>query len=192
MWRPTPLAAMPPRGPPGQLCTSPLPHLPRPPGSTPRCTRSPQTPQASGARSGERWFQVQWDSTTAELPITVNELLPILLADILWGRAWRNHQVVRWCATAIIRQWSPVFAPALASTRVSCTHLIPRYINTHTNHLADDLSRNRVLSFLSKVPQVCPYLTLIPQDVISLLLDPQADWTSRRWQARFRDTLLKA
>ena len=101
-------------------------------------------------------------------------------------------ETTRWCATAIIRQWSPVFAPALASTRVSCTHLIPRYINTHTNHLADDLSRNRVLSFLSKVPQVCPYLTLIPQDVISLLLDPRADWTSRRWQALFRDTLLKA
>ena len=44
-----------------------------------------------GAWSGERWFQVQWDSTTAALPITVKELLPILLAGILWGRAWRNH-----------------------------------------------------------------------------------------------------
>ena len=71
-------------------------------------------------------------------------------------------------------------------------HLVPRYINTHANHLADDLSRNRVLSFLSKVPRVCPYPTLVPWDVISLLLDPRADWTSRPLQAQFRDTLLKA
>ena len=31
-------------------------------------------------------------------------------------------------------------------------HFTPRYIDTDANHLADDLSRNHVLSFLSKVP----------------------------------------
>ena len=66
-------------------------------------------------------------------------------------------ETTRWCATAIIRQWSPVFAPALASTRVLCTHLIPRYINTHTNHLADDLSRNRVLQGTTGVPLPNPH-----------------------------------
>ena len=38
---------------------------------------------------------VQWDGTTQELPITVKELLPILLAGILLGKSWRSHRVLR-------------------------------------------------------------------------------------------------
>ena len=37
------------------------------------------------------WFQVQWNPTTFELPITVKELLPILIAGIVWGPSWYGH-----------------------------------------------------------------------------------------------------
>ena len=118
----------------------------------------------------------------------------------LWGRAWRNHQVVCHCDNQVVvaclhsrsskHKGLMHLLRNLAFIEASHGfHLMPLYINTHTNYLADYLSRNRVLSFLSKV---CPYPTLVPRDGISLLLDPRANWTSRRWQARFRDTLLKA
>jgi hypothetical protein len=68
-------------------------------------------------------------------------------------------------------------------------HLVPRYIDTHANHLADDLSRDRVLSFLSKVPQASPRPVPVPQHLISLLLNPQADWVHPRWREQFKSTL---
>ena len=38
-------------------------------------------------------------------------------------------------------------------THLGC-HLYGQYIDTDSNHLADDLSQNRAFSFLSKVPSV--------------------------------------
>ncbi len=61
-------------------------------------------------------------------------------------------------------------------------HIDSIYIDTHSNHLADDLSRNRLSSFLLKVPHAdtSPSLPLM-----DLLLDQQADWTSRAWRTQF-------
>ena len=112
-----------------------------------------------GAYLGVNWFMVQWDGTTQELPITVKELLPILLAGVLWGKSWRNHQVLCLCDNqAVVACIHPprssrhkglmhllrnlVFVEAYHGF-----HLMPHYINTHANHLADDLSRDRALSF---------------------------------------------
>ena len=45
--------------------------------------------------------------------------------------------------------WNLVFIKAY-----HCFQFVPRHISTHANHIADDLSRDRVSSFLSKVPQI--------------------------------------
>ena len=58
-------------------------------------------------------------------------------------------------------------------------YIHPQYIDTHSNHLADDLSHNHALSFLSKVPQASRTLTPVAPGLVDLLLDPQADWSSR-------------
>ena len=68
-------------------------------------------------------------------------------------------------------------------------HFMPRYIDTRANHLEDDLSRNRAISFLSKVPQASPQPTLVPRDLVGLLLDPQADWIFPQWREQFKSTL---
>ena len=67
------------------------------------------------------------------------------------------------------------------------------YIDTHSNHLADDLSRNNVLSFLTKVPSADsqPPTPTLP-DLLSLLLNPQADWISQQWRQRFSAIFRKA
>ena len=57
--------------------------------------------------------------------------------------------------------------------------LAPKYINTHANHLADDLSRDNLSSFLLKVPQAYQTPSLVPAELVDLLLDQQAKWTSQ-------------
>ena len=64
-------------------------------------------------------------------------------------------------------------------------HLYPTYINTRLNHLADDLSRDNLLSFLSKVPEASRDPSPVPGPLLDLLLDPHADWTSPIWHHRF-------
>ena len=83
-------------------------------------------------------------------PITVKELLPILLAGILWGQIWRNHRVLCHCDNQAVvsclrsrtskqkgMMHNLVFIEAHHGF-----HFVPHYIDIRANHLADDLSRN--------------------------------------------------
>ena len=47
-----------------------------------------------GAWHAHSWFQLQWDERSAPLPIMVKELLPIVLAVVVWGLRWGNHRVI--------------------------------------------------------------------------------------------------
>ncbi len=64
-------------------------------------------------------------------------------------------------------------------------HLVGEYIETFNNDLADDLSRNNLVSFLSKVPSADNHPTPISPQLLDLLLNPQADWVSEQWRSRF-------
>ena len=66
-------------------------------------------------------------------------------------------------------------------------HLRPQYINTKVNHLADDLSRNNLPSFLTMVPRAAREPVPLPVPLLSLLLDPEVDWISPRWRRLFND-----
>ena len=67
-------------------------------------------------------------------------------------------------------------------------YLSPQYISTGDNHLADDLSRDNLSSFLSKVPHADRQATPLPSHLVELLLDPATDWTSQRWLRLFSGT----
>ena len=62
--------------------------------------------------------------------------------------------------------------------------LQPVYIQSAANDLADDLSRNKLSSFLLKVPQA-GMATSLPTALVSLLLDQSQDWTSPTWLRQF-------
>lgn len=112
---------------------------------------------ASGLGGCRAWSGTA-DSTSAGLPITTKELLPILVAGIVWGTAWRGCRVQCLCDNQAV-----VACLRSCSSRHNCMmrllrnllfneahfgfHLHPHYLDTHANHLADDLSRNHVLSF---------------------------------------------
>lgn len=67
-------------------------------------------------------------------------------------------------------------------------YLQPQYISTTHNHLADDLSRNLLSSFLSKVDKADRHPTALPPGLVTLLINPEIDWTSPLWRLQFRST----
>ena len=57
-----------------------------------------------------------------------------------------------------------------AEARLQCS-LAPTYIETKANHLADDLSRNNISSFLFKVPSAKKHPSPVSAPLLDLLLD---------------------
>ena len=149
-----------------------------------------------GAWYHSSWFQVPWDGRSQLLPIACKELIPIILVCATWGHQWGGHRVVCHCdnqvVVACLRSRTSKHKGLMHLLRClvfveayfDC-HLYPTYINTRLNHLADDLSRDNLLSFLSKVPEASRDPSPVPDPLLDLLLDPHADWTSPIWHHRF-------
>ena len=74
---------------------------------------------------------------------------------------------------------------AFVEAQIDCS-LYPVYIDTKANHLADSLSRDNVHVFLSKVPSADTQPSPVSQQLLDLLLNQEADWTSQNWRQHFR------
>lgn len=152
-----------------------------------------------GAVWGRLWFQLQWDASSHHLSIAEKELIPIILAFAVWGAGWQDHQVICHCDNQVVvacLQSRSSRHPGImhllrclvfVEARRRC-HLQPVYIDTRSNHLADDLSRNNHSSFLSKVPGASRVPSPVPFHLLEVLLDQQADWTSTPWLHLFSST----
>ena len=102
------------------------------------------------------------------------------------GGGGGSHQVVYLCdhqaAVACLRSGTSCVPHvmhmlrtlAFVEARLSFS-IIPQYIDTRSNHLADDLSWNLLPSFLSKVPHANCQAMQLPMD---LLVDLTLDWVS--------------
>ena len=149
-----------------------------------------------GAWHHRSWFQLQWDSRSHTLSIPEKELISIILAVATWGNAWAGHHIICHCdnqvVVACLRSRTSKVPGIMhllrclvfVEARQGC-FLHPVYIDTKANLLADALSRNNLPLFLSKVPNANLQPTPIPHHLLDLLLDPQSDWTSRRWNLQF-------
>ena len=126
-----------------------------------------------GAWYGNSWFQIPWTGVSIEHSIVVKELIPILVAGVIWGCEWTGHRVICHCdnqaVVACLRSRTSRHKVVMHLLRTLVfveahfeTQICPQYINTHANHLADDISRNNVFSFLSKVPSAHPYPSIVP------------------------------
>ena len=129
----------------------------------------------------------------------VKELLPIVLACTVWGQEWASSCMCCLCdnleVVACLRShtsqdrhcmhmlWTLAFVEARHTFSLQ-----PQYISTTDNHLADDLSRDKLASFLTKVTTA----TRLPTLLVDLLLDPSLDWTSPCWLLQFSDIFRKA
>ena len=150
-----------------------------------------------GAWHQNSWFQLQWDVRSRDLSIAEKELIPIVLAAATWGGAWHGRQVLCHCdnqvVVACLRSRTSKQKGVMQLLRCFVFveahfgfYLYPSYIGTKANHLADDLSRNNLCSFLSKVPSADCYPAPVSFPLLDLLLDPQADWTSPSWHRQFK------
>ncbi len=157
----------------------------------------------AGAWHRESWFQIQWGPRSQALSIAEKELVPIILACDTWGSTWHGQQVLCHCdnqvVVACLRSRSSkdkglmhlLRCLVFVEARHNC-YLHATYINTKANHLADDLSRNNLSSFLYKVPWANPQPSPVSLPLLALLLDPQADWNSPLWRRRFGSTSRQA
>ena len=147
----------------------------------------------------ELLVQLQWDVRSSGLSIAEKELIPIVLARLnaAWGSARQGHQVFCHCDNQVVVTW----LQSRKSKHKGVTHLLrcfmfveahfgfylyPSYIDTKGNHLPNDLSRNNLCSFLSKVPTADCHLVAVFLPLLDLLLDPQADSTSPSWHHQFK------
>ena len=46
-----------------------------------------------GAYSGSQWFQLPWTGKVVEQQIAVKELIPVVIAVVVWGEQWKELDV---------------------------------------------------------------------------------------------------
>ena len=142
-----------------------------------------------GTWCGTHWFQVEWDNRSRDLNIAVKELIPIIIAAVVWGKDWQGCNLRAYCDNAAVvavvnsrcckdKNLMQLlrclfFIEAHFQFKIAATH-IP---GSH-NDLADDLSRNRGASFKSKMRSADTNSSLIPISLLQWLLRPKLDWFS--------------
>ena len=99
-----------------------------------------------GAWHRNLWFQIPWDASTHRLPITVKELLPIIVAGALWGAEWAGHRIRCHCDNQAV----VACLRSRTSRHKGLMHLLrtlvfveahfgfqfyPVYVDKHANHL---------------------------------------------------------
>ena len=136
------------------------------------------------------------------MSIAAKELIPIILACQAWGLRWHSQQVLCHCdnqvVVACLRSRTSrdealmhiMCCLVFIEAHYHC-YLHPIYIHTKANYLADDLSRDNLSSFLSKVPQADAHPTPVSRQLLDLLLDTRVDWTSPPWRRLFNTNLRK-
>lgn len=153
-----------------------------------------------GAWWQSRWFQFQWPQNFAQQPIATKELLPIVLACLLWGKLWRNQCILvhsdNEAVVAVINSGYSKDNSLMQLLR--CLFFIKAYfeislsaihIKGEENVGADAISRNNLFVFFAQVPQADPYPTPIPQSAVDLLVLQQPDWLSPDWSQLFKNCL---
>ena len=148
-----------------------------------------------GAWSDKSWFQWQWPPEAQELHISFKELFAGLLACVAWGARWKGRKV-RWQCD---NQAAVHAARSRTCRDQAMMHLIrglvffearfsfelvATYLPGRENSLADDLSRDRLSVFLSKVQGHDPAPAFLHPAAPALLLD-RAGWTSPLWTTQF-------
>ena len=154
-----------------------------------------------GAWWREGWLQLEWPEGLETWSIARKELIPIVMACMLWGNKWwrkavrvhcDNEAVVEVLQKGCARDGDLMhllrcvfFITAFYETSLKAVH-IPGTSNT----VADAISRNNMVAFQSQVPHIAAIApTGIPPAAVSLLIQHRPDWTSVAWSQLFKNFL---
>ena len=137
------------------------------------------------------------------LHIAAKELTPIIIAAVVWGKTWKGKNIRARCDnTAVVTIINSCYSkdPTLMQM-LRCLFFIEAYYQftlsaTHlpgmSNDLADNLSRNRLQSFLHKMGGQQTTQTIIPDSLLQWLLHQHMDWTSQTWMQQFGSSVTRA
>lgn len=145
---------------------------------------------------GNKWFQWKWGDRAEQWHIAPKELLPIVLAGLLWGKEWSDMMIQCHCDNrAVVDVVNNGY-----SRDKEMMHLLRClfFISEHHHFLveavhlpgklnvaADALSRNNTAQFLQVVPEAQKQPTPVPEQALKLLVVEQPDWMSSSWTELF-------
>ena len=148
-----------------------------------------------GATWQGEWFQIQWSALpgTSEWGIMPKEMLPIVVAAVVWGARWKRRAIRARCdnmsvvaaiqAGACKERWSMHLLRCLAFVEATLSVTVrAEHIRGVENGVADDLSRDRLQSALSamQVPQSEP--VTVPAELWGLLTTASQSWSGQEWR----------
>lgn len=148
-----------------------------------------------GAVWDHHWFQWQWDSAWLPHQIAVKELVPIVLAVVVWDREWQYKSVLVRCDNMAVVQ--VIHVTALSSKDSTIMHLLrclyyyvaPFNIHLRAEHIpglhnvvADSLSRNLLQVFRQLLPQADLHPTPISPSLTHLLSPDHQVWLLPAWK----------
>ena len=122
--------------------------------------------------------------TWVKVSIAVKELLPIVLAAAVWGRRWRhgrvlfcsdNQAVVAALSSRTARDGALMHLLRCLEAHFEFDHRV-EHVAGVTNTAADALSRDRLPTFRSLVPQAELNPTAIPEPLLELLSNRKLTW----------------
>ena len=169
--------------------------FPPPPGLVIEFASDASGTWGCGAWSDSRWWKFQWPAGIYRA-IAFKELFAVIVSLVVWATHLRGSRVHGYCdnqaVTDVIKSRTNKEPQLMHLLR--CLFFIEAeyhiilsvsHIAGVNNDLADDLSCNRLSSFLQKLPWANPLPTPIPPALPDLLLDPSTIWTSPSWMQRF-------
>ena len=149
-----------------------------------------------GAAYENLWFQLQWTESWKSLPIAPKELVPIVLAVILWEPHLVGRHICCLCDNAAVvavvnkgaardHALSHLHVLRLLAFAVAVLDIMltARHLPGAQNASADALSRNNLQLFLSLNPQASPVPAVIPSQLRELVFNRERRWISPNWTA---------
>lgn len=145
---------------------------------------------------GSDWLQWEWNNVASQWQIAPKELLPIVMASMVWGKEWTDKRVVCHCDNmAVVETLNGGYSKdALLMQLLRSLFFITEHYKClieavhhpgKDNIRADALSRNNWHQFLQASGVVNQTKTRIPQELLDLLVNKQPDWTSPDWTQLF-------
>lgn len=150
-----------------------------------------------GAVWGSRWLQCQWQGALWEKAIAIQELLPVLLACMIWRPLWVGSLVVIHCdnqtVVSVVNSGYSKDKDLIDFMR--CLFFVWVYwgFELHQEHIpgeenvtADTISCGNIHLFFQVSSDTLSQVIPVPPAVLKLLVTQQPDWSSPRWATLFK------
>ena len=150
-----------------------------------------------GAYFGNNWFALSWSScpSWAEVHISVQELLPIVVSCAIWGREMAGYHIRCLWQCSCCSHDKHTSSHHVAMHLFRCLFFICAWFNITlsaehiagvTNEAADALSRNNLTAFFREIPLAYRTPSVIPPALIEILINQRSNWLSAEWSDAFQ------